>query len=196
MTEAILKQFCQNAYCNGIKELYESRNRKWHLLFWVCTLTAMLGCSFYFVAKVVKQYISSPTVTRVTTYPSTQLEMPEVMLCFNGGFNVSAMLAENLSQDLIQILSGALTLGMATFQNVTAAKYELDSYLRVKNLTVDGLYEKFAYTCSDMIEYYYEAGVDRNFQNRACTRPTTYVSPVSQKGQNSTEKISNLINKF
>lgn len=168
-------KWCQTAYCDGVRELYESRKSKSKFTFWSITIIIMIGFTAYFVGKVAINYIDSPTVTTISTMPFTEKDLPEILLCFNGGLNVSALLHENFSTDLIFTVSGLLPMGTLNLTDSARTKIELDTYLSKNQFDMMQFYEKFSYDCEDMVQFVHKAGTNEDI---GCKNFTVMISSV------------------
>lgn len=94
--------YCEHACLDGMQDLYESRNHKPKFIFWAIVMGTMLSASAWFTYRTIVGYLNTSTVTSVSTIRSSKMEMPEVLICYNGGLNVSAMEEENLTENLIK----------------------------------------------------------------------------------------------
>lgn len=177
MSHIMFTKWCKNAYCDGIRELYESKNKPKQFAFWLLTMILMVTGSAYFIAHIIIKYREKPTVTMFSTIPSTNLEMPQFLLCYNGGLNASALKLNLFSDNLILILSGTSAMSGMNESSVLSAKNELEKYLQKNNLDIIEFYQKFSFTCQDMVDIVYPAGNSINFTNIACVNMTVLPSP-------------------
>lgn len=125
----MFKKWCNETYCDGIRELYQSRNQPGGFTFWILAMIIMVSGTGIFMARVIDTYKKSQVRTTYTNIQVSEMVMPEILLCFNGGLNGSAMRNANFSKGLILALSGALLLGTMDASLVESSRAELEDYL-------------------------------------------------------------------
>lgn len=171
------EKWCKDSYCDGVREMYETRNEPAKFGFWTFIMIIMISGTGYFIFRVVTIYKESPTATTYSTVPMTSLTLPELLLCFNGGLNGTALKRANFSIDLIAALSGALVLGMMDSSTLEKSQKELDNFLIDNKINILQFYERFGYDCEDIVDIIYPAGADRVFHNIACQNVSRIMSP-------------------
>lgn len=144
-------KWCEKTSCDGIADLYESRNNKGRFLFWSVIMAAMFVTSILFTYKTMIYYMETPTVTNVATVRQSKLDMPEIMLCYKGGLNTTAM-KEHFSDNLIISLTKAL-FPMVDNQSLDLdlASRELQDYMTATKLDIKGVINQFSFNCDDVV---------------------------------------------
>lgn len=150
----MLKKWCNVTSCDGVIDLYEAKDNKIRFYFWIVVMTVMSSASVWFTYRTVKGYITTPVVTNVAMVPLSLMPLPEVMVCYNGGFNVSSMKAKNLSEDFIRTFQISFNIqSRPAGMNYSKSIKELDTYLKFNNMTLFNFIQKFSYLCEDLITY-------------------------------------------
>lgn len=125
----------------------------------------MFITSIFFTYKAIKIYIDSPLVTNLAIVPNVTMDFPELLICYNGGLNVSAFEKFNLSDNLIHVLSAATFSNYDNKNAVEQARHELTDFMMNQNITIIDVYDKFGYQCDDMIQ-----SVSVNFEDTNCSK--------------------------
>lgn len=150
----MLQKWCELTSCNGIIDAYEAKEDKIRFSFWVSVMIVMSVASVWFTYRTIKGYMDTPTVTNVATVPMNLMLLPEVIVCYNGGYNVSAMKTYNLSEHFIRLFHISLNLQTRPVDmNFTAAATELDKFLKFNNMTLTDFVKKFSYNCEEIVTY-------------------------------------------
>lgn len=164
----MIEKWLKESYCDGFREIYETRNEPAKFLFWSVTMMVMMAGTGYFIYGVVINYQKSPTATTYSTIPMTEMALPEILICYNGGLNGTSLMEANISKDLILALSGSFTLGMLNSNVVDKAQNELDNFLIRDKIDIIKFYHKFGYDCEDIVDIVYPAAKARELDNLAC----------------------------
>ena len=112
----------------------------------------MLGASIYFTYATNKGCVNTPSVTNVATVPQKIMDSPEVTIGFNGGMNISAILAANLSPDLVKVFTSQLFI-----QATEGNNNELENFRLTHSLSMQDTYEKFSYRCHQVADDFWSA---------------------------------------
>lgn len=172
-----MEMYFKHLSCDGIRELYETKQEPLKFMFWVVTMSVMMSGTGYFAFRIVTRYNVAPTTTTYSTVPKTPLSIPKIVVCFNGGLNGTALTEANFSKDLMLALSGALTLGTMEISSMNKSKREFDNFLTFNKIDILQFYQRFGYDCEDIVEIVYLAGVGRQFDNVACKNVSRLLSP-------------------
>lgn len=116
-------------------------------------MTSMVAASGWFTYKTILSYINKPTVTNVQTVPTVPIQLPDMIICYAGGLNVSAMKVENFSENLIKTFSALYSGAFLKSMNVTAAKIEVQEYMKNNLVDTNHLLNKFGYDCEDILKF-------------------------------------------
>lgn len=147
----MIEKWCKNTSLNGIIDLYESKDKKGHFIFWICVMVLMLSLTGFLIATNIMNFISSPTMTKVDTVFEKDLQIPEILLCYQGGLNVAKMKSFNLSDKLISVLQGGYFSDVPDVEEPSIEK-EFTNFLEFQNISVKGFYEIISsHDCSDII---------------------------------------------
>lgn len=172
----MLGKYCETAYFDGIHELYRSRNNKAKFLFWISVMTLTLTAAIWFTYETCIGYMTSPIVSSVTTIRSPTMDLPEVLICYNGGLNVTAMKEENLSENLIHSLHLNLYGGRPDLESNDrriAANLELGAYMSLMNFGIKEIVERFSYKRQDVVTVFKYGGN----KTGACNVTETVLTP-------------------
>lgn len=114
-------------------------------------MSVMLGASVWFTYQTANGYVETPTVTNIRTVTQSEVDFPDVLICYNGGLNVSAMKNEKFSDHLITAFSTSLLSNERRVDNTTIAEKELADYLTEKGIGIKELLINFSYKCEDIV---------------------------------------------
>lgn len=145
-------KWCQSTSCHGIGNLYEARTNKPFFLFWAIVTTSMICLCIFFSYATIKGYIESPYVTNIATISNTTLAFPEIMVCYNGGYNVTALKEANFSEDFIYaLMTDAISAPNIRNISITDSEIEFLSYKNHQNISNRQFYTRFQFQCTDII---------------------------------------------
>lgn len=147
----MLSKWCQVTTCAGILDLYEARNRKIHFTFWAIVLIIMVLCCAWFTYKAIAEYFLRPVVTNVATVRSESMDLPEILLCYNGGLNVSEFKESNISDNFIHVFSASFYDFNFEMWNVNEMTAELYHNMNKHNIGIKDFAEKHGFKCEDML---------------------------------------------
>lgn len=155
-----MQKWVEATSLNGIIDLYEARNNKWQFSLWLSFLTLMLALSCYSMINTVSGYIKSPTMTIITTVPVINMSLPDILLCYKGGYNALKMKhTMGLSNDLIKHLANSFNQFAAEMDDNLAN--ELESYLETYKLSLKQFFDSVTFGCEDMIKSRRESTTDQ-----------------------------------
>lgn len=84
-----MRQWVEVTSLNGVSDLFKARNNKVEFTAWFIIMVGVTGLSSYSMFSTIQGLITSPTVTTITTVSNTTMEMPDILLCYTGGYNVN-----------------------------------------------------------------------------------------------------------
>lgn len=147
----MFQKWCEMTTCNGIIDLYEAKGSRLRTGFWSVVMVTMFFCSIWFTYRTALGYIQTSTVTNVETETKSSLELPEVLITYNGGLNVSAMKEANFSDRFIHTFSNSFNIYAHAVQNRTSLKHELKLFMDKHNYSYVDVAKKFGYNCEDLV---------------------------------------------
>lgn len=137
---------------DGISDLYQARNNKWGFSIWAVIMTSMISLCCYSMTNTVVGYIRSPTVTIITTVPKVSIPVPDMLLCYMGGYNVLKMKHEmGLSDELIR----SFTKNHDSYcygEPIVELYNEWKTYLTKHKMDMKQFFEEVSFQCEDIID--------------------------------------------
>lgn len=174
----MFEEWCNKTSLNGISDLYESKSRIWRFGFWFIVMIAMLGLTILFITLNTLNFINSPTVVNVATIADTNLETPDLLLCYKGGVNVVAMKHQHFSDEIIK----AVQLGFIANDpslNYSRLKTEFQQHLNEQNMTIEDFYKySVGYPCDEIVIRRKPAGLSTI--NAMCANVTNFIGRLGQ----------------
>lgn len=190
----MIERWCRNTTLGGINDLYEFKGKKGHLTFWIIVLIVMFGLTVLLMVTNIMSYINSPTITKIETIIEKDLEMPEILLCYEGGLNVAKLKSFNLSDELISILQAGYHSSIDE-KEFLSMEMEFVDFLELHKISVKEFYEQISsYDCPDIIIDRQRAG-DIAKNDSKCFNVSVFIGedtyPCLHLKDNGYQKISN-----
>lgn len=148
----MFSKWCENTSLNGALEWYQSRNSKASFTFWTIIMLSMIALSAYFTYKTVEDFYHQPTTTNSRSEQSTVMQLPEILICYNGGMNVEALMNAGFQFDFIKMLTAVMMEnGEIDWDDTQSVDEVLKKYLEVNKMNMRDFLRNFSYSCSDII---------------------------------------------
>lgn len=161
----MFKKLSKSIAFDGIRDLYNSKGNPRHLFFWSLCISLMIGTSAWFTYRTVVEFVNSPTVTKVDTVNDVLMDMPEMIISYNGGINVSALREANFSETFIQKITSSFFVGnFQPFNNPTLSE-ELTSHLTKHKIGLGDFAKNIGYTCEDLVLIFQSNNTERRCRN-------------------------------
>lgn len=136
---------------NGGIDWYQSRDKKSHFTFWTVVMMTMIACSIVFTYRTIQDYVNQPTITTTTNVQNASLEIPEVLICFNGGLNMKKMRDKGFSEEFIINFIGNMRTETGNVSLLEILHKELMEFLQKHDMNMRDFYGIFSYACQDIL---------------------------------------------
>lgn len=147
----MLAKWFETTSMNGAVDWYESRSSKPHFIFWTIVMVTMIICCVFFTYKTVEDYIVQPTQTTMQTQQVPNMDLPEVLICFNGGLNVEAMRQSGFSLDFISNLHSQMKSYSLDANLISDMDQEIKRYMQNHDINMKYFMQNFTYSCKDIL---------------------------------------------
>lgn len=135
-------EFAETTTCHGVKEILRSRKCFWKI-FWTFSVLVHVGLLVVGCTKVIMDYFTIPTVTRIAVTHSISMDLPHLAFCLPNSFDNRKMMRV---PKVVREEAQCGDFGRLQFSP------KVTKYLTVMNKTVKDFVEEYSYKCEDILE--------------------------------------------
>lgn len=133
--------FAETTSCHGVKEIVHSKHSFWKI-FWSISVLFHLILLVYGCYSVIVDYLTAPTVTKVSIISMRNLTLPNLAFCNANGLNRTAMTVDEIPEKIQWRL-----------RDLSQIQFQPDflQIMESKNLTIKQFLIRYSYTCQELL---------------------------------------------
>lgn len=137
----VWRDFAETTSCHGVKEIVQSKNIFWKI-FWSLSVLFHAAFLVYGVWSVINDYLTAPTVTKVSLISVPSLQLPDLAFCNTNGLNRTAMTLDQIPETVQWQLRD-----LSRVQFLPTVSKMLVS----RNLTLSQFLIQYSYKCEELL---------------------------------------------